>query len=398
MASVDVAVVGDGPAGSALAAALQRLGCSVVLHGLDQPWLATYGTWIDDVVGHDDIWATRLDTIDVRFDQARTVNRAYGVVDNDALREELRSDVEYRRGKVHLDDLDATIIVDATGWPSALVAVDASEVEPATSVGWQTAFGVVLSEPPEGPLGSPMLMDFTDPGPDDNVADGGDVGVPTFAYALPVADGWLVEETVLVGSPPVEPVLLRGRLARRLATTPAQLAAAARRIETVHIPMGAPARGASGNVVRFGAAAGMINPTTGYSLAASLSSAPRVAHRLGALVDRGTSIDPGELDAVVWPRGALRTRALHDYGLEVLADLGGDEIRSFFATFFSLDDAVWPRYLRIDTPPAAMARTMLQMFGRADGKLRRRLLSGDLRQLVSGVFRPKLPADGPLAG
>jgi threonine dehydrogenase-like Zn-dependent dehydrogenase len=46
----DVGVIGDGPAGSALAQACRRLAIDVVLVGDDAPWTATYSTWVDDLV------------------------------------------------------------------------------------------------------------------------------------------------------------------------------------------------------------------------------------------------------------------------------------------------------------------------------------------------------------
>ena len=398
---VDIAVVGDGPAGSALAAALRGSDCSVVLYGADREWSATYGTWVDDVrdagaTESGDIWAASFNSIDARFERHHTLERRYGVVDNAALRAELRRDVEHRREVVEpgvdgvrgQPGLDARIIVDATGWPSSLSdrATPGTDIAHASSpVGWQTAYGVILAQPPAGPLGSPILMDFSAI----DAPDVPQVGVPTFAYALPVSDGWLVEETVLVASPLIEPERLRGRLAARLGMSSADMEEAALRVESVRIPMGAPAQGAYGNVVRFGAAAGMINPTTGYSLATSLSSAPRVAAGLLDVLERGVTTE--RLSEVVWPSSALRTRALHDYGLGVLTTLDDDGIRSFFEAFFALDDDVWPGYMRIDTAPTTMSRTMLAMFRRADWGLRRRLLSGDMRRLLVPMIRPSFP-------
>ena len=49
--AIDVAVVGDGPAGSALARQLMLGGADVVLFGDDRPWDATYTTWVDDLDG-----------------------------------------------------------------------------------------------------------------------------------------------------------------------------------------------------------------------------------------------------------------------------------------------------------------------------------------------------------
>ena len=47
--ALDVAVVGDGPAGLALAAACRTLGLAVAVVGDGRPWSATYGMWRDEV-------------------------------------------------------------------------------------------------------------------------------------------------------------------------------------------------------------------------------------------------------------------------------------------------------------------------------------------------------------
>lgn len=371
----DIVVVGDGPAGSALASALQRREVDVVLVGDDAPWSATYGTWTDDVDSSElidgaAVWRHRFSSIRAHFGRPRTIHRPYGVVDNVVLRATLRSGVTRHLGRVGLDQIDARVIIDATGWPSGLQSGD----ESAADVGWQTAIGVVLTEPPDGSLGQPMLMDFSLDGSDD-------VDVPSFAYALPVDDGWLVEETVLVAAPAIDPDRLIARLARRLTTTPERLLADAVRVERVRIPMGASATPAVGNLVRYGAAAGMINPTTGYSLATSICSAPAVAERLVEVLRSG-DVSPERLGAGVWPTAARRTRALHDYGLDVVSGLGVDDLRRFFDAFFDLPEERWAGYLRIDTPPARLAATMLAMFRGADWPLRRRLVTADPRHFL----------------
>ena len=81
---------------------------------------------------------------------------------------------------------------------------------------WQTAFGVVLADPPSGELGRPTLMDFRPPAGDDETGP----APPTFVYALPVADGWLVEETVLAARPAFGADQLLRRLAARLGVRP----------------------------------------------------------------------------------------------------------------------------------------------------------------------------------
>ena len=76
----DVVVIGDGPAGSALAASLCHLGVDVALVGPGAPWEATYTTWADDLDGLPlldgmEVWAHRFDQIAVRFDRTRVIDR-----------------------------------------------------------------------------------------------------------------------------------------------------------------------------------------------------------------------------------------------------------------------------------------------------------------------------------
>ena len=165
-------------------------------------------------------------------------------------------------------------MIDATGWPSGLVPPGRIEV-PA----WQTAIGVVLPEPPPGDLATPTLMDFRPVRAGGAMREStiGPAGVATFAYSVPVHDGWLVEETVLAARAAVEPISLLARLAARLGRHPDSLLGNAVRSEYVRIPMGASIVTPSSVAVPFGAAAGYIHPATGFSVGASLRAVPRVA-------------------------------------------------------------------------------------------------------------------------
>ena len=444
----DVVVIGDGPAGSALAAALVARGVDTVLVGDDEAWNATYGTWADDLEAltwfdTDGIWSERMESIAVDVGGRRTLARPYGVVDNAVLRRRLRHGVRHRVLRVEQVDVDrdggapghgratteilgrgpvdaaderdgtasppdptderggeivrlrARLVVDATGFPGRFSrragraagtpdgGGSGSVVDPlgTDDVARQSAFGVVLERPPDGHLGSPVLMDFSDPG----VGDDG-LG-PTFAYALPVGAGWLVEETVLAARPRVDPDRLLPRLAARLATTPDRLLERAVEVERVDIPMGGPLPDLSSPVVAFGAAASMIHPATGYSITSSLSSAERVAAAVADHLDDPLDVAVRHVWEAVWPTSARRTRVLHDYGLGILVDLDADTTRRFFATFFELDRDDWARYLRIDTPPTRLAAVMATMFRRAPWALRARLVSGDPRAFAA-LLRP----------
>ncbi len=143
------------------------------------------------------------------------------------------------------------------------------------------------------------------------------------------------------------------------------------------------------STVRFGAAAGMIHPATGYSVASSLRAAERVAVAARERLVRPGPVDPSADAAVVadavWPRHLRRTRRLHDFGLDVLLGMDAAEIRAFFQAFFDLPPERWAPYLRIDTPPTELARIMTAVFRQADWSLRRQLLTGNPRLLVAAL-------------
>lgn len=389
--SADVAVIGDGPAGSALAFALHRLGVDVVLIGPDEPWSATYSAWVDDIddlglIDGVDVWAYRFDHVRVRFGREREIERAYGVIDNEALRARLRAGIRHVTRTVGDAEAIDAFVVDATGWPSKLASA-AETRQPA----FQTAFGVVFVRPPSGALGVPTMMDYSDPG--ETVE--GRPGVPTFAYSLPVPGGWLVEETVLTASPAVDPDALQPVLAARLGLTVDELAGAAIATERVRIPMGAPPPPADDpGPVRFGAAAGMIHPATGYSVASSLRQAGGVAAAITTALDGANGpgrhrdeIDAGPVRKAVWNASARRTRQLHDYGHDVLLGLDREGLQRFFDAFFDLPVETWSPYLRTDTPPSRVARIMAKLFATAPMRLRVRLVAGDPRRLLRLIRR-----------
>ncbi len=385
----DVVVVGDGPAGSALAAACARRAIDVVLVGDDQPWRPTYGIWIDELDGVEGLgdvgaWTRRVTPISAYGERRHELARPYGVVDNEALRARLQTGVERLVGRTVSTRTGVThhsvavtggrrvrcrLIVLATGRSGDPDAIGGR------GPAWQTAFGAVLAEPPPGELGRPTLMDFRPP------AGGTGAGptAPTFAYALPVADGWLVEETVLAARPAVDPVVLRRRLAARLGMTDGDLLERAVGSEVVAIPMGGPLPDRDQVIVRFGAAAGYVHPATGFSLSASLRAAPRVADAVGVALAEHDDLaaDARMVWDAVWPAAARRTRALHDYGLERMIRFDGAGLREFFDRFFELPTEDWSAYLRVDAAPADVSRTMSRLFRSSSWPMRRRLASGN---------------------
>jgi lycopene beta-cyclase len=409
----DVVVIGDGPSGSALAAQCARLGVDVLLVGRDEPWAATYGTWVDDLdsVAGDlasgsvvDWFAHVVPTIDAFTDRTHTLHRPYGVIANDVLRSDLRravvhvvagvERVEAGRAWHHvvLDDegvIHTRMVIDAAGWPSRFASLASRGTDmPA----WQTAFGVVLDELPAP--ARPVLMDFRPAqvaGDAPRASTIGPAGVTTFGYVLPVADGWMVEETVLAARPAVEPVALVARLAARLGRHPDELLAAAGRREYVRIPMGGAPPSPDQPFVAFGAAAGYVHPATGYSVGASLRMAAPVASAVADTVardrDAGDVLDVSNVWEAVWPTAMRRTRVLHDFGLEMLLRLDSEGACQFFGTFFDLPVHRWSAYLRVDAAPSDVASVMAEVFRSSSWSLRRRLAAGNPAGLAR-LLRP----------
>jgi lycopene beta-cyclase len=131
-------------------------------------------------------------------------------------------------------------------------------------------------------------------------------------------------------------------------------------------------------VVGFGAAAGYVHPATGYSVAASLRAAPRVAAAIADSLGRADDPRRLALDAwnAVWPPEARRARALHAYGAGSVLRMSPNEIALFFDAFFSLPPHQWAEYLRVDTNAAAVSGVMHDVFSRLPWSVRRRLVLG----------------------
>ena len=379
--AADVVVVGDGPAGLALAAACAATGVDTLVVGNAREWTATYATWVDDVGDHAESLAART-PVDVVAVERRRLRREYGVFDNALLRAALSgaphlvadvAGVEHdERSSTVLttngERVHARLVVDASGPRPALV--DASHGRRGGGI-VQSAYGLVLDERPavvEGDAG--VLMDWR-PAPD------GELGADaTFLYVVPVGGGrWLVEETSLARRTPLAEVELRRRLAARMGI---DHSANARHVERVLIPMtrGVPRR--SQRVVGFGAAGGYVHPATGYSVAASLRAAPRVAGAIAAAL--GRTDDPRELAVAtwnaVWPAEHRRARALHDYGSAAILRMSPAEVRTFFDAFFALPEDQWAEYLRVDTAATDVVRVMRSVFSSVPWALRRRLALG----------------------
>ena len=374
---VDVAIVGGGPAGLALARALALQGVEPVVVAADTEWHATYGVWRDDVADCD--LGGELDalvrgawpTVRVVGERQHLLQRPYAVFDNPRLRNSLLAGVQVRRDTAvqaeHTTDatmlrlhsgatITARLVIDATGSGELLA-------RRTPTGGAQTAYGLLLGATSKDASqnvartsgvepGVFTLMDWSTP--------------PTFFYGAQFNDGrTLVEETSLYANPPRALDDLRTRLTARLGVDATEQADS---VERVHIAMGGSLPARTTRVVGFGAAAGFVHPVTGYSVAASLRAATRVANEIVQQLSHGTTGTDLSLAVwgAVWPKQLVRSRGWHDMGLAVLRSLPPLLIGGFFDAFFELPQAQWSAYLRIDSEPAEVRAAMLGVFRRVD--------------------------------
>ncbi|HTY26944.1 MAG TPA: lycopene cyclase family protein [Mycobacterium sp.] len=378
---MDVLVVGAGPAGMALAAACGRLGMKVGLldPNPDRPWVATYGMWSPELPANlpASVVAARAAGRAIGLTEHR-LGWEYSILDVDALRAHLaeqftgvtvyagRAVRSPAPGAVALADgstLRASVVVDAAGrWrpldPTASRRVPAE----------QTAYGVILDEESVTPLVAPgeaLFMDWRD--------DYGESGWPTFLYVVPLGDGKvLVEETSLARRPGLPLATLRRRLYARLAhhgiTAPKEA-----RTEKVSFRVDHP-RHAGRGVLGFGAAAPLIHPASGFSVAASLHLAPLVAASFAEHLPEHPERALAAAQETVWPPAAKVIHRVRQIGLEALLRMPAAEVPTFFEQFFSLPDAHRWAYLTGRDDVSGTVAAMASLFRTSNWRMRRHLV------------------------
>lgn len=350
----DVAIVGLGPAGRALASRCAAAGLTVLAidPNPEAPWRQTLSLWVDqvppwlreDACGVDILATTTPGAALYSPDQA-FLSRPYAVLDNSALRRALPLDpgVTIERSAVADADL-------ATLMRRAHRVVDCRGAGGPRNQGpLQTAYGIVLSAADAAPAlgGEPALfMDWRTDHDDDEFG-------PTFLYAIPLdADRVLLEETCLAGLPAPSPERLRKRLYSRLSRRGVASSALADplAVERVRIPL-LPRSGASDEprIERFGTAGGHGHAATGYSVAAMLEAAPAAVHSLA----RGYPLPA--------PRSPLST-ALHAVGLRALMHADDSTIRQLFRAFGMLDRRRQQWFLNAASPSYQVAGAMWGMW------------------------------------
>lgn len=379
----DVAVVGLGPAGRALASRCVARGLTVLAFDPrpDAGWTPTYGLWGDELGGlPETVVRARVHGPELRVHGRYPLARDYLVLDNAALQAALPLEgVEVRRARLSDADVaalraDARVVVDARGArPDGLVPDD-----PAPA---QTAYGIVVPADAAAPAlqgAGALLMDWRT----DWAGAAGPGRTPTFLYAIPVGpDAVLLEETCLAAAPGLPIAELRTRLRRRLLARGVEASVLDRPLdrEVVRIPMRGRGKRPVPGTLAIGTAGRGGNLVTGYSVAHSLARADALAEAFA------TGSVPRVADPVS-PADPLR-----EMGLRALLRLDVPGTLALFDAFGRLPAPAQRNFMSRDSDALGLAGAMWGMFARMPWAGRRRLIVATLGPSVA-------PRGAPVGG
>jgi lycopene beta-cyclase len=392
MLDFDVLVIGSGPAGTIIAAALTERGVKVgglTASPLRQVWPNTYGIWRDELealgltelLGH--CWENCVSYFgkgEVKHD------RAYGLFDKVKLQNHLLAKceaggVEWHQGKATKieHDRERSIVTTMAGETlRARVVIDASGHKPMFierpnqgAVAFQTAYGIVghFSAPPVEP-NQFVHQDFRS---EHLSATERANEPPTFLYAMDFGnDVYFVEETSLAMAPPVSFELLERRLHQRLAARGIKVTEV-HEVERCIFPMTLPLPDLHQPVVAFGAAASMVHPASGYTIGAMLRRAPGLAAAIATALQ-----DPHTETAAIanaawrqlWNPDRLRKYYLYRFGLEKLMRFDEVLLKQHLDTFFSLPQSQWAGFLSDSLSTPELLAAMVRLFAIAPNSLR----------------------------
>jgi len=372
----DIAILGSGPAALSIGAALARFGCEVTLIAPKPhaPWKANYCLWTDEVPERVASAVERAwPAVAVATDRGeRRLGRGYSKFDGRALADSLWTDlrtggarvVDGRAVSIEHESDASRITIEAGAREHARVVIDASGAGTPFVVrssrripAHQVAYGVFLEAPAHRfDPDCAVLMDF-------RAADGHAAEPPSFLYALPLeGDRLFIEETSLAHRPPVSFELLRTRLGARLRSWGLGGCEVLGEEHCV-IPMGVPLPTPHQPLVPFGAAASMVNPASGYSIAHALRKAEPVALSITrALATGGRTAAIAAGNSTVWPDADRSAWDLYAVGLESLVDMNAKQTSAFFDGFFEMPEEDWSGILSGTLSPREVGGAMARVF------------------------------------
>ncbi len=356
--SADVAVVGLGPAGRALAHRCSAAGLDVL--ALDphpsRTWTPTYSAWADELpswLPETAVASTALEPA-VWTDRHRIIDRTYCVLNTSALQSTLALDRVRVLAGTAVDVTGSRVTTsDGTIIDSGHV-VDARGTFDSRDLAQQTAYGIVVERQRAEPIlegADAWFMDWRT----DNGASPGEA--PSFLYAVALDDDRvLLEETCLVGRPALGLDVLRTRLLHRLSQRNLEVTGR-EAVERVRFSVEPPPRSREhtgrGGPVLFGSRSNLMHPATGYSVAASLAFADHLVERFRGSGDHAR----GRRPVHIWTVQKLR-----NLGLRTALSLEPEMVPQFFSSFFSLPVELQRSYLSGHDDAIGTMTAMLKMF------------------------------------
>eukprot|EP00213_Chloropicon_mariensis_P005095 CAMPEP_0197470940 /NCGR_PEP_ID=MMETSP1309-20131121/1740_1 /TAXON_ID=464262 /ORGANISM="Genus nov. species nov., Strain RCC998" /LENGTH=596 /DNA_ID=CAMNT_0043008217 /DNA_START=280 /DNA_END=2070 /DNA_ORIENTATION=+ len=394
---VDILVVGCGPAGLALACELAEKSKTMLgsgsdvkigLVGPDVPFVNTYGVWEDEFqelgLTHclEKVYKDAVNYFGEDEKGRVQVPRKYAKVDLQKLQDHLLkrckdAGVFYEEGEVSKIDGEKKVDVvmktaknnmanEHINCDLAILASGAAssaflEYETgAPDAGAQTAYGVEV-EIEDYPFdkNSMHFMDFRRhhsglwPGTalESRTEDwswGTKKEMPSFLYAMYLGGNKaFFQETCLVSKDAVPFKVLKRRLETRLDSLDVKV----KRVldeEWSYIPVGGPLPKPEQNVLAYGAAANLVHPASGYSVAKSLTLAPTFASEICEIWKSRKGWDREASEEAwrkLWSDEKRRCQAFHVFGMELLALMDVGEINTFFRVFFQLPERLWRGFL-----------------------------------------------------
>jgi lycopene beta-cyclase len=392
MLDCDALVIGSGPAGTIIAAALAERKVKVgglTASPLRKVWPNTYGIWRDELeaLGLTELLGHCWENCVSYFGKGKVNHgRAYGLFDNVKLQNHFLAKcetggVEWHQGKAtNIEhDCERSIVTTTAGETlRARVVIDASGHDPMFVkrqnqgvVAFQTAYGIVghFSAPPVDPQQF-VHQDFRS---EHLSATERATEPPTFLYAMDFGnDVYFVEETSLAMAPPVSFELLERRLHQRLAARGVSVTEV-HEVERCIFPMTLPLPDLHQPVAAFGAAASMVHPASGYMVGAMLRRSPGLAQAIATAL-QDPQAEPAAIARVAWQElwnpDRLRKYYLYRFGLEKLMRFDEALLKQHLDTFFSLPQSQWAGFLadRLSTPELVAA--MVRLFAIAPNSLR----------------------------
>ena len=409
--TLDVLVIGAGPAALCIAAALCERGVTVQGLAPDDPadpWPNTYGIWgpevdelgLQPLLGHR--WRDTRSYFGDRLSTAAVAHGIdYGLFDKTALQQHWwvpcqNGGARWRHGRaaaIEHDDAGSVVITEAGERLLARLVIDASghhsrfvQRPDEGPVAGQAAYGIVgrFSAPPVDP-GQFVLMDYRS----DHLSEAERrCGPPTFLYAMDFGEGvFFVEETSLALAPAVPYDVLKDRLMRRLALRGIGVEQVQHE-EYCLFQMNLPLPDLQQRVVGFGGSASMVHPASGYMVGSLLRRAPDLADAIASgLRDpqaAGQQLAHQAWQAL-WPLELQRRHALYRFGLEKLMRFSEPQLRAHFTTFFTLPRQQWFGFLTNTLSLPALVAAMVRLFAVAPWSVKAGLMLMQGRELQLGL-------------